>query len=93
MTIRDNFSILAQATKEAMRRYTRRLNRVSPAWLSAAGKIPERLVLAPQNLRTPDTAAAMDIYSGRFFLAGKMIDCTGLNPFRQTNAPESGKWS
>jgi uncharacterized heparinase superfamily protein len=89
MTIRDNSSVLAQASKEAMRRYARRLNRASPAWLSAAGKTPERLILAPQDLRTPDTAAAKDIYSGRFFLAEKMVDCTGLNPFRQIDAPKS----
>lgn len=87
MSIRRNLSILVLACREQARRFANRLRRNAPSRLLAAGSSSDRLILAPQDLRTPDSASAMEIYSGRFFLAGKMVDCTGEDPFRKTDAP------
>jgi uncharacterized heparinase superfamily protein len=41
----------------------------------------ERLVIAPQDLRTADPTRASEIYSGRFAFAGKIVVCDGHSPF------------
>jgi uncharacterized heparinase superfamily protein len=41
----------------------------------------ERLVIAPQELRTTDPTRAAEIYSGRFSFAGKIVVCDGRSPF------------
>jgi uncharacterized heparinase superfamily protein len=42
---------------------------------------PERLLIAPQDLRTTDATIASEIYSGYFALAGKVVNLRGLSPF------------
>jgi len=42
---------------------------------------PERLVLAPQDLRAPDPIRAAEIVEGRFTLAGKTVDTGEASPF------------
>lgn len=39
-----------------------------------AGRYPERLLIAPTDLRTSDPTVAADVYSGRFLFAGQMVD-------------------
>jgi uncharacterized heparinase superfamily protein len=41
----------------------------------------ERLVIAPQELRTADPTRANEIYGGRFAFAGKVVVCDGRSPF------------
>jgi len=41
----------------------------------------DRLVIAPQDLRTADPTRAAEIYSGRFAFAGKIVICDGRSPF------------
>ena len=41
----------------------------------------DRLVIAPQDLRTADPTRASEIYAGRFALAGKIVVCDGRSPF------------
>jgi uncharacterized heparinase superfamily protein len=41
----------------------------------------ERLVIAPQELRTTDPTRAAEIYGGRFSFAGKIVVCDGRSPF------------
>ena len=86
MTLGNKFSIFAQAGREKLRQTARRMGRTKPGLFSRANT-PERLLLAPQDLRTPDPTAARDIYSGRFFLAGKLVDCETANPFQKAGAP------
>ena len=52
---------------------------------------PDRLVIAPQNLRTTDPTRASEIYAGRFALAGKVIICDGRSPFEMD--PPSPEWA
>ncbi len=45
------------------------------------GPTPERLVIAPQDIRTADPTLAADIYAGIFTFAGKVVQTGGLSPF------------
>src|SRR6202158_5728217 len=58
-----------------------------PAWLGRA----ERLVIAPQDLRTADPTRAAEIYGGRFAFAGKVVVCDGRSPFEMV--PPSEEWA
>jgi uncharacterized heparinase superfamily protein len=51
----------------------------------------ERLLIAPQDLRTADPNCATEIYSGRFAFAGKIVICDGRSPFEM--APPSEDWA
>src|SRR5205085_7504832 len=51
----------------------------------------ERLVIAPQDLRTADATRASEIYSGRFVFAGKAVACDARSPFEV--APPSEDWA
>src|SRR4051812_14593517 len=54
------------------------------------GKV-DRLVIAPQDLRTSDSTRASEIYSGRFSFAGKVVVCDARSPFQVT--PPSDEWA
>src|SRR5581483_10406634 len=41
----------------------------------------DRLIIAPQDLRTADATRAAEIYAGRFAFAGKVVICDGRSPF------------
>ena len=45
-------------------------------WRYASG-VPERLLIAPIDLRTADPTTALDIYAGRFFFSGEGVDADG----------------
>src|SRR5947209_5911836 len=51
----------------------------------------ERLVIAPQELRTTDPTRAAEIYAGRFAFAGKIVVCDGRSPFEMV--PPSDEWA
>lgn len=51
-----------------------------------AGGSPDRLVVAPIDLRMADSHLAEEIYSGRFAMGGTMVDTGGGSPF-QMEAP------
>lgn len=51
----------------------------------------DRLVIAPQDLRTADSTRASEIYAGRFAFAGKVVICDGRSPFEIT--PPSEEWA
>ena len=46
-----------------------------------AGPTPDRLLIAPTDLRTSDATLAHDIYAGRFVLAGVAIDASVVPVF------------
>ena len=53
-------------------------------WLVRLAFIPgkaDRIVIAPQDLRTTDATRASEIYSGRFAFAGKVVICDARSPF------------
>src|SRR5215831_7564100 len=59
-------------------------------WNLLPGKT-DRLLIAPQDLRTADPTRASEIYAGRFAFAGKVVICDGRSPFEIE--PPSQEWS
>jgi uncharacterized heparinase superfamily protein len=59
-------------------------------WRFAPGAT-DRLVIAPQDLRTADATRASEIYAGRFAFAGKVVICDRRSPFEMT--PPSDEWA
>lgn len=62
-----------------------------PAYLVTLinAKAPDRLLIAPQDIRTADSTIAAEIYAGYFAFAGKIINTHGCLPFEiETNEPE-----
>src|SRR5207237_8290349 len=51
----------------------------------------DRLLIAPQDLRTADATRAHEIYAGRFAFAGKVVICDRRSPFEMT--PPSEEWA
>jgi uncharacterized heparinase superfamily protein len=52
---------------------------------------PERLLIAPQDIRTSDPTIAADIYAGYFAFGGKIINAHGRSPFELE--PRSPAWA
>ena len=53
-------------------------------WRVVAGlrrRPPERLLIAPQDIRTSDPTLAADIYAGYFAFGGKIVNAHGRSPF------------
>jgi len=59
-------------------------------WRFASTKT-DRLLIAPQDLRTADATRASEIYAGRFAFAGKVVICDRRSPFEMT--PPSDEWA
>jgi uncharacterized heparinase superfamily protein len=60
------------------------------SWLFSFGKV-DRLVIAPQDLRTTDATRASEVYSDRFVFAGKVVVCESRSPFEIN--PPSDDWA
>jgi uncharacterized heparinase superfamily protein len=52
---------------------------------------PERLLIAPQDIRTGDPTIAADIYAGYFVFGGKIVNAHGRSPFSLD--PPSPEWA
>ncbi len=75
--------------KEAWRRLRRRL-RTGPAYRwRYAGRTPDRVLIAPPDLRLADAYLASEMYHGRFPLAGRMVETGGESPFGVEGAGEA----
>src|SRR4249919_1608279 len=59
-------------------------------WRFASTKT-DRLLIAPQDLRTADATRATEIYAGRFAFAGKVVISDRRSPFQMT--PPSDEWA
>jgi uncharacterized heparinase superfamily protein len=53
--------------------------------------VPERLVIAPQDIRTTDPTIANDIYGSYFSFEGKVVNTHGQSPF--TVIPPAPSWA
>ena len=47
-----------------------------------SGRTPERVLIAPPDLRLADAQIAIDIYHGRYALGGHLVDTGGASPFQ-----------
>jgi len=69
------------ALRQAWKRLRRRL-RAGPAYRwRYTGRTPERLLIAPPDLRLADPHVAREIYHGRYLLAGQLVETGGESPF------------
>ncbi|MFI0842383.1 heparinase II/III family protein [Mesorhizobium sp. IMUNJ 23232] len=67
--------------REYWRRGRRRL-RTGPLYRwRYSGRTPERVLIAPPDLRLADPQVAVEIYHGRFPLSGHMVETGGRSPF------------
>lgn len=73
--------ILPLYFRESWRRASRRLSvgRIT-AW-RVFGAAPDRLVVAPTDLRIADPYIAYEIHTGRYPLAGRVLETEGQSPF------------
>ncbi len=61
------------------------------ARFSVSGPTPDRLLIAPQDIRTSDPTLAAEYYAGRFAFLGQTVECGGRSPFEI--APPSEDWA
>ncbi len=76
-------------------RYASRSMRAATAPVRAFGRMrmraPERLLIAPQDIRTADATRAEDIYAGYFAFGGRIVNTQGRSPFDLH--PPSAEWA
>ena len=78
----DSPPLWGLAARALWRRARRRL-RAGPIYRwRFTGRTPERVLIAPPDLRLADKQIAGEIYHGRFPLAGHMVDTGGESPFQ-----------
>ncbi|MBZ9670229.1 heparinase II/III family protein [Mesorhizobium sp. ES1-3] len=71
-------------------RKTRRRLRAGPIYRwRYSGRTPERVLIAPPDLRLADPQIALEIYYGRYPLSGHLVETGGKSPF-QINVPNHG---
>jgi uncharacterized heparinase superfamily protein len=66
---------------EGWRRFRRRLRSGPIARWRFAGRAPDRILIAPPDLRNADLHIAQEFYAGRFYLAGTAVESRGSSPF------------
>lgn len=80
MRAADRWRLAPLMAGEAFRRLRAGMRRAT-ARLQAKGRVPERLLIVPPDLRTSDPTVAHDIYSGYFVFAGRPVATGGRTPF------------
>ncbi len=81
MQLSDSQRLYYLYLREAWNRLTRRVAVGRISALRFAGRTPDRLIVAPTDLRAPDPFIAEEIFAGRFPLGGRVLDTEGLSPF------------
>ena len=84
----DRWRVYGLALQEAVRAGSRA---VRIRWPAFAVRAPERLLLAPQDLRTADPTVAEHIYAGHYVFAAKGVEAGGGSPF--AIRPPSRAWA
>jgi uncharacterized heparinase superfamily protein len=66
---------------EAWRRFRRRMRSGPIARWRFAGRAPDRILIAPPDLRNADPHIAQEFYAGRYYLGGVVVETRGQSPF------------
>ena len=86
----DNTTRLWALVAKEFWRKTRRRLRAGPIYRwRYSGRTPERVLIAPPDLRLADPQIALEIYYGRFPLSGHLVETGGQSPFL-VDVPNSG---
>lgn len=76
--------------RAALEQALRRARTALFGWTDGLGvRVPARLHIAPQDLRTSDPTIATEIYAGQLKFAGKLLETHGESPFALT-MPSTG---
>ena len=86
MQLADRRRLVAFGLREIGRRFYQRTAGLRLALTSSASGVPDRLIVAPTDLRAIDPFVAEEIAQGRFPLAGTSFDTEGYSPF-EVEAP------
>ena len=81
MRLADRRRLLSYGVREIWRRFCRRSAGLRLLLTSPALNVPDRLIVAPTDLRTLDPFVAEEILQGRFPLAGRVLETHGEPPF------------
>ncbi|MDO9416779.1 heparinase II/III family protein [Pararhizobium sp.] len=81
MHFSDRQRLLYLYLREGWRRFSRRLAVGRISALRFMGRTPDRLIVAPTDLRSIDPFVADEIRQGRFPFAGRVLETEGLSPF------------
>ncbi|GGC50433.1 heparinase II/III family protein [Chelatococcus reniformis] len=87
----ERLSLYALVVREGFRRLVAGLRKAAIGVWPMPVRAPERLLVAPQDLRTSDPTVAGDIYAGYFVFAGRLVEAKGRSPF--TIVPPSVAWA
>ena len=79
--VNSNARLLSHAAGVALRHAILRLEAGPFARWRWPGPMPDRLVIAPQDIRTADPTLASDIYAGVFAFDSKVMETGGRSPF------------
>ncbi len=91
VAVANHAQLFGLLLRSALRRLAGRLNGHPLVRWSLVPLKADRLVIAPQDLRTTDATRASEIYAGRFVFAGKVVVCDGRSVFEM--APPSDEWA
>ncbi|MBL8582435.1 MAG: heparinase II/III family protein [Rhizobiaceae bacterium] len=81
-TASNTTRLWALVGREFWRKARRRL-RTGPVYhWRFSGRVPERVLIAPPDLRLADPQIALEIYYGRFPLSGHLVETGGQSPFQ-----------
>lgn len=69
------------AIAQSWRRFSRRVRRGPMFRWRFSGFTPERVLIAPPDLRVADPQLAQEFYHGRYALAGRLVETGSLSPF------------
>jgi uncharacterized heparinase superfamily protein len=82
---------IALATAGIWRKLSRRLQLGPIAGWRFIGTTPDRIVLAPPDLRMADAHLATEFHAGRYPLGGKTVETGGFSPFDVS--PPNADWA
>src|ERR1700749_4860100 len=91
LSIGERAKLLLLLARRSLRMAAGRLRGPPFIRLSFIPRKADRLLIAPQDLRTADGTRASEIYSGRFAFAGKVVVSDGRSPFQIV--PPSDEWA
>src|SRR5580704_18083063 len=91
VSVADNTRLSWLLLRGALRRAAGRLNGHPVLRWPLPQLKSDRILIAPQDLRTADSTRATEIYSGRFAFAGKVVICDGRSIFEME--PPSDEWA
>jgi uncharacterized heparinase superfamily protein len=86
----DRWRLIRLALREAAGAIRSNARRLVSRPASFSSPTPQRLLVAPQDLRTSDPTVAADIYAGYFVFAGRAVSTGGRPPFDFD--PPSAAW-